>query len=179
MPTSAPTPNSEANPEPAPKQPQAQGEHGDSINATPVKTPTPAGNSVTTRSGTESGTSPVFITMLVLGAVGVVALAVVAAIVKRKKIQDKQNDRDESMMVVGGGVLSFDTMATPTGTEIAGKRDWSHIEEERKMPTNQVEKFTPYLYAQPAPVGHDDELRVRVFTTFDPLVDEYLSHYEA
>jgi len=56
---------------------------------------------------TSSGTSPVLIALVVLGAVGGIALAAVAYVVKKKKLDDKRIDRDEAMM------RSFDTFSSP------------------------------------------------------------------
>ncbi|ETN00013.1 hypothetical protein PPTG_18395 [Phytophthora nicotianae INRA-310] len=63
---------------------------------------------VTTKTKAKSsGTSPVFIAMAVLAAVGGIALAAVAYSVKKKKLDDKRIDRDENL------ARSFDTFSSP------------------------------------------------------------------
>ncbi|KAL3659855.1 hypothetical protein V7S43_015157 [Phytophthora oleae] len=63
---------------------------------------------VTTKSQAESsGTSPVVVALIVLAVVGGIALAAVAYVVKKKKLDDKQIDRDEAM------IRSFDTFSSP------------------------------------------------------------------
>ncbi|KAG3001711.1 hypothetical protein PC120_g20113 [Phytophthora cactorum] len=54
-----------------------------------------------------SGTSPVFIALVVLAVVGGVALVAVAYSVKKKKLDDKRIDRDEGLN------RSFDTFSSP------------------------------------------------------------------
>ncbi|KAI9982591.1 hypothetical protein PInf_008563 [Phytophthora infestans] len=54
-----------------------------------------------------SGTSPVLVALVVLAAVGGIALVAVAYSVKKKKLDDKRIDRDESL------VRSFDTFSSP------------------------------------------------------------------
>lgn len=61
-----------------------------------------------TKSQAEStGTSPVVVALIVLAVVGGIALAAVAYVVKKKKLDDKQIDRDEAM------IRSFDTFSSP------------------------------------------------------------------
>ncbi|KAF4037282.1 Lytic transglycosylase [Phytophthora infestans] len=54
-----------------------------------------------------SGTSPVLVALVVLAAVGGIALVAVAYSVKKKKLDDKRIDRDENL------VRSFDTFSSP------------------------------------------------------------------
>ncbi|GMF32430.1 unnamed protein product [Phytophthora lilii] len=63
---------------------------------------------VSTKSeNTDAGTSPVLIALVVLAVVGGIALAAVAYVSKKKKLDDKRIDRDEAMM------RSFDTFSSP------------------------------------------------------------------
>ncbi|KAL4115126.1 hypothetical protein PRIC2_014020 [Phytophthora ramorum] len=62
----------------------------------------------TTKSSSgSSATSPVFIALAVLAVVGGIALAAVAYVAKKKKLDDKRVDRDEAML------RSFDTFSSP------------------------------------------------------------------
>ncbi|EEY53884.1 uncharacterized protein PITG_07523 [Phytophthora infestans T30-4] len=54
-----------------------------------------------------SGTSPVVVALIVLAVVGGIALAAIAYVVKKKKLDDKRIDRDEAM------IRSFDTFSSP------------------------------------------------------------------
>ncbi|POM63417.1 Carbohydrate-binding protein [Phytophthora palmivora] len=62
---------------------------------------------VSTKSAAGSSTSPVFVALIVLAAVGSIALAAVAYTVKKKKLDDKRIDRDEGL------ARSFDTFSSP------------------------------------------------------------------
>ncbi|POM78715.1 Carbohydrate-binding protein [Phytophthora palmivora] len=62
---------------------------------------------VSTKSAAGSGTSPVLVALIVLAAVGGIALAAVAYTVKKKKLDDKRIDRDEGL------ARSFDTFSSP------------------------------------------------------------------
>ncbi|POM59913.1 hypothetical protein PHPALM_31291 [Phytophthora palmivora] len=62
---------------------------------------------VSTKSASEKGTSPVLVALIVLAAVGGIALAAVAYTVKKKKLDDKRIDRDEALL------RSFDTFSSP------------------------------------------------------------------
>ncbi|EGZ14549.1 hypothetical protein PHYSODRAFT_509048 [Phytophthora sojae] len=56
---------------------------------------------------TSAGTSPVIVTLLVLAVVGCIALAAVAYVTKKKKLNDKRMERDAAM------IRSFDTLCSP------------------------------------------------------------------
>ncbi|CAI5739637.1 unnamed protein product [Hyaloperonospora brassicae] len=65
-----------------------------------------------TKSGhASSGTSPVIVTLVVLAVVGGVALAGVAFVVKKKRMADKLDDRNEAAM------RAFDTFSSPVHFE--------------------------------------------------------------
>lgn len=57
-------------------------------------------NHVTTQARGTIATSPAIIALIIVAGVGVVALTVFAVIVKRKRLQDKVNDRDDAFMIL-------------------------------------------------------------------------------
>jgi hypothetical protein len=104
----------------------------DAIDATPAPTPSvsavkapsnPTGGiaaggvtEATTKSGASTATSPAILILSVMGVVGVIALTVVALMVRRKKIEDKNADRDDAIMVVN--LQSFDTPENTRGASV-------------------------------------------------------------
>ncbi|TDH74388.1 uncharacterized protein CCR75_005086 [Bremia lactucae] len=71
--------------------------------ANPLKT-----EQVSTKSSAKpSGTSPFIVVLVVMAVVGTIALAAIAFVVKKKKLDDKRIDRDEAM------IRAFDSYSSP------------------------------------------------------------------
>ncbi|TMW59203.1 hypothetical protein Poli38472_007348 [Pythium oligandrum] len=81
-------------------------------------------NEVNTRSDGGTGTSSTVIVLIVLAAVGMVALAVMATVVKRKKLMDKEADRDESSLGIVnlGESSSFDASVSSGSNTVRDTR---------------------------------------------------------
>ncbi|KAG6616050.1 Carbohydrate-binding protein [Phytophthora cinnamomi] len=75
--------------------------------STSQKTGSDTKQATTKSASTSASTSPVIVTLVVLAVVGAIALAAVALMAKKKKLNDKRIDRDQAM------IRSFDTFSSP------------------------------------------------------------------
>ncbi|DAZ96679.1 TPA: hypothetical protein N0F65_009146 [Lagenidium giganteum] len=108
--------------------------------------------------GGSEGTSPVIIVLAACAAIGMVALAIMAVIVKKKKLDDKRNDRRETPS--GVVTRSFDGMATPANhrTDIAILNDamtsLAAVAATPLPPSAAVHAITAPGYHKPKPVSY-------------------------